>query len=134
MKTTTAAAGALLAALALAGPARADEWDVGSAADGAPTTDHWPLHRSEQAHDLGAQAGAADQDWFLLPAHPLSSYEFLVDGMTGDLQLAGADVSRLTDGGPRVADAAASLEGGGVLSLRWDGPTSAGTVRHWIRV
>jgi hypothetical protein len=134
MKTTTAAAGALLAALALAGGARADEWDVGNDTDGALTTDNVPSHRAEQVHDLAAAAGVADQDWFLLPAHPFSSYEFLVDGMTGDLQLAGADVSRLTDGGTTVADVATALEGGGVLSLRWAGPPSEDVVRHWVRV
>jgi hypothetical protein len=134
MRTTTAA-DALLSALAFAAAARADEWDVGSDADGAPTTDNVPLHRAEQVHDLGVQAGAADQDWFLLPAHPFSSYEFLVDGLTGDLQLSPGDVSRLVDAGTTVADpAAAPLEGGGVLSLRWSGPSSEDVVRHWVRV
>jgi hypothetical protein len=134
MRTTTAAA-ALSATLAFGAAARADEWDVGNDADGAPTTDNVPLHRSEQVHDLGVQAGAADQDWFLLPAHPFSSYEFLVDGLTGDLQLAGADVSRLVDAGTTVADlAAVPLEGGGVLSLRWSGPASEEVVTHWVRV
>ena len=134
MKTTTAAAAALLATLALAGAARADEWDVGNDTDGAPTTDNVPSHRAEQVHDLAAQAGVADQDWFVLPAHPLASYELLVDGMTGDLQLSGADVSRLTDDGTTVADVAVSLEGGGVLSLRWTGLTSEDVQKHWVRV
>jgi hypothetical protein len=134
MKTTTAAAVALVVALGLAGAARADEWDVGNDPDRGPSTDNVPLHRSEQVHDLSASAGVVDQDWFLLPAHSFSSYELLLDGMTGDLQLSGPDVSRLVDDGTTVADAAASLEGGGVLSLRWEGPTSGDRVKHWVRV
>src|SRR5262245_61134592 len=112
MKWTTAAAAALAAVLLPAGRAPADEWDIGADADGAPTTDNVPLHRSEQVHDLAVLAAVADQDWFLLPAHPFSSYEFLVDGLTGDLQLSAADVNRLVDAGTTVADAAVPLEGG----------------------
>jgi hypothetical protein len=70
--------------LALGGPARADEWDLGNDNDDADTTDNALTHGADQRHDLGALPGPlSDQDWYVVTEFPLSSYELVVDGMTG---------------------------------------------------
>lgn len=38
-----------------------------------------------QVHDMEGSAGVADQDWFRVSQKPFSSYEVLVDGLTGGL-------------------------------------------------
>lgn len=85
MKRTNAL---LLAACSLVlGPAGAhahDVWDLTGNDDGNTT-------RSEiapgalQVHDMQGDGGVADQDWFRLSQKPYSSYEVLVDGLTGGL-------------------------------------------------
>jgi hypothetical protein len=128
---------ALLAAagLALASRAAADEWDVGADTDNAFTTDNAPLHGAEQQHDLGAlTGGVADQDWFLVPNQPFSSYEFVVDGMTGDLDLGESSVQRLVLNGTKIVGSALVDELGGVLRLDWLGPTTGAPQQNWVRV
>jgi len=75
-------------ALIGARPAVADVWDSATANDNSVTTTRNDLiHGSEQAHDLGdVVAGVtADDDWFNIVGGPYSSYEAVVDGITGDL-------------------------------------------------
>lgn len=79
---------ALGAAILLGSPARADQWDQGADADNGAGTDNAPFHGSEQVHDLGALPGPApDEDWYIARTHRFSSYEFVLDGLTGDLDL-----------------------------------------------
>jgi hypothetical protein len=61
-----------------------DVWDLTGNDDNAST-------RSEiapgalQVHDMQGDGGVADQDWFRISQKPYSSYEVLVDGLTGGL-------------------------------------------------
>ena len=71
--------------LASSGSAQArDIWDLTGNDNNAST-------RSEiapgalQVHDMEAVAAVADQDWFRVSQKPYSSYEVLVDGLTGGL-------------------------------------------------
>lgn len=123
------------AALAAAWIATADEWDVGVETDNAFTTDNALFHGAEQLHDLGALAGGvADQDWYLVPNGRFSSYQFVVDGQTGTLDLVDASVQRLQLNGTKIVGSALVEEEGGVLSLDWIGPTTGAPVPSWVRV
>jgi len=114
----------------LGAPASADDWDQASDTDNGNGTDNVLLHGTEQTHDLAALPGPVlDEDWFLVPVHPFSSYQFVVDGQTGDLALSSGDVMRVTADG-------AALDSGflvdGVRSLTWmkaQGPSEEQFVR-----
>jgi hypothetical protein len=107
-----------VAATLLGTAARSDDWDLGPDPDVGPATDNALFHGSEQIHDLGVQGSSADQDWYLATARPFSSYQFLADSFTGDLDLTDTALQRL-DPSQVVQQNAAVLEGGGVLSLDW---------------
>lgn len=118
--------------LARVGSAEADEWDVGSNDDIVGTVDNVLFHGARQVHDLGAHGGLADVDLYRIASRPLSSYQFVVDGQTGALDLASDDVQRLDASGTIVAESAAT-DGIGSLTLRWAagniGSPAAGFVR-----
>jgi hypothetical protein len=115
----TSAGIALAAAMGLGGPVAADQWDQANDSDNGPGTDNAPFHGSEQVHDLAALPGPlADQDWYLMTMHEMSSYEFVVDGLTGDMNLVPDDALQLlSTGGTMLASAEA--DGTGVLSMAW---------------
>jgi hypothetical protein len=69
----------------LAATAGADVWDIQQDNDNGIGTDNELIHGSMQVHDLGALAGTADQDWYLLEQKPFSSYEIVVDETSGDI-------------------------------------------------
>jgi len=79
----------LLVGLALAAaPAIADVWDTASESDNDVNTDNELTHGTEQVHDLGVQPGpAADQDWYRVTVPDHASYEVVMDGTTGDLNV-----------------------------------------------
>jgi hypothetical protein len=109
----------LAGALVQGGTGVADDWDEATDADNGNATDNTPAHGAEQVHDLGALPGpVADQDWYRVLVRPLSSYQFVVDGMTGDLDLTASDVQRLDEAGSFVIPSVPS-DAGGVLSLGW---------------
>ena len=127
-------AGLVLGATALAPPAGADEWDEGSDPDRGVSTDNVLFHGSEQMHDLGVQIGfVPDQDWYLVSVRPFSSYQFVVDAFTGDLDLTATGVQRL-NGTQVLQQDAAVLEGGGVLSLSWFRGAGATDETNFVRV
>jgi hypothetical protein len=133
MRTTTTILA--LSALLTAAPARADEWDQGADSDNFPGTSNVLRHGSEQVHDLtGVATPAGDQDWYLVAAHPFSSYEFALDGMTGELAFSSTNVQRFLFGGTSPVQAADVLEAGGVLSMSWLGPAGTTLVQHFVRV
>lgn len=75
-----------LAALLFAAPLHADVWDEDAFdRDDSTATRNELLHGSVQVHDVAAEAGVADQDWYRIAAQPYSSYEVVTDGITGDL-------------------------------------------------
>ena len=134
----TTACLALMAGLALAAGVRADEWDAGTDPDNSFSTDNHIFHGTEQDHDLGAQPGSGgsvpDEDWFVVPTHGFSSYQFVVDGMTGRLDLASQSVDRLLNHGVGVVQTALETDAGGALSLSWIAPSVGVTVPHFVRV
>lgn len=72
---------AALAAVGLAGDARAaDPWEGGSGDDAPGTTVNALGHGSVQTHDLQAQAGVADLDWIRIPQVKGRSYEVRLGG------------------------------------------------------
>jgi hypothetical protein len=78
----------LLRALALSlacTPAFADVWDTAVDTDDNTGTDNTPIHGTIQVHDLGVRPGPVpDQDWYSFEARSFSSYEAIIDGLTGD--------------------------------------------------
>jgi hypothetical protein len=75
-----------LAVSVLASPAAhaRDIWDL-TGNDGSNATRSEIAPGALQVHDLEGVGGIADQDWFRLSQKPYSSYEVLVDGLTGGL-------------------------------------------------
>jgi hypothetical protein len=58
-----------------------DPWDVVASGDDNSGTDNELAHGVVQQHDLQAQGGVADQDWYRIGQKPYSSYEVVVDGL-----------------------------------------------------
>jgi len=76
--------GALALSLACV-PAFADVWDTAVDTDDNIGTDNTPVHGTVQVHDLGVRPGpVADQDFYSFEARAFSSYETIIDGLTGD--------------------------------------------------
>jgi hypothetical protein len=129
--TTKIALGVLLAA-ALAVPVFAiDVWDQATEDDNTTGTDNGLTHGSEQLHDLGAEAAVADQDWFIFSNAARSSYEVLIDGTSGDMNLTGGDVARMSDS-VTVVQNSVQLSGYSA-ALRWQNATGTPET-NWIRV
>jgi hypothetical protein len=75
-------------ALVIAGPATADVWDTAGESDNDSNTDNELMHGSEQVHDMSVQAGPVpDQDWYRITTPAQSSFEVVMDGTTGDLNV-----------------------------------------------
>jgi hypothetical protein len=122
----------MVGAILLGPPGWADDWDLGADPDAGPSTDNALFHGSEQVHDLGIQTALTpDQDWYLMLVRPFSSYQFLADSFTGDLDLTSTGLQRLDSG--QVVQDAAVLEAGGVLALDWINP-GASDVANFVRV
>jgi hypothetical protein len=119
-----------MALLSFGAAARADEWDVGPGTDNSTTsTDNRLFHGVEQVHDLGASGGVADVDFLEVEASARSSYQVVVDGMTGNLDLDPTDVTLVKENGSLVSTAQAS--GSGRITLTWN-PSAGDTV--FVRV
>src|SRR5512145_2896541 len=74
------------AASVMASPAAhaRDIWDL-TGNDGSAATRSEIAPGALQVHDLEGVSGVADQDWFRVSQKPFTSYEVLVDGLTGGL-------------------------------------------------
>jgi hypothetical protein len=113
-----ATAAAVLAILALAAAARTDEWDVGSDPDNGILTDNLLHHGAEQVHDLAALGpGVPDQDWYFIQGHQFSSYQILIEGLTGDLDFGTGDVQILNSLGNVIAHGG-ELSSGRLISVQ----------------
>jgi hypothetical protein len=108
---------ALLAVLA-GRAVHADDWDFVTETDGSASTDNVLFHGSVQVHDLAGLPGV-DQDWYLVVARPLSSYQVVVDSQTHRLGLGAQDVQRLNATGGLVLQDAQLTDANGVLFLAW---------------
>ena len=129
---------AALAGLTLlaAAPARAiDPWDAGTEDDNNPTglfaTDNGLTHGSEQIHDVDFEA-VVDEDWYVFSSAGRSSYEVLVDGTTGDVNLTNDSVSRVASNGSTQLQPSTPLAGFSKV-LRWRS-TIAAAEQQFIRV
>jgi hypothetical protein len=112
----------------------ADEWDVSTNDDNGNTTGNVLFHGSEQLHDLArTPANLPDQDWYNVLSRPFSSYQVVIDGMTGDLDLASNDLQLLLPPGTTTVASALVTDGGGGLRLQWANSTAA-PVAHFVRV
>lgn len=129
--TITLMAMGLLAALP-PGPARADDWEGLIGPDNGSFTRNVPLHGSEQVHDMRLSIVTADEDWYRVVNRPFSSYQMVVDGMTGALDLNPASVQRLNATGGLVLENALVSDAGGVLSLQWQ--QGNGSLHTLVRV
>jgi hypothetical protein len=67
------------------GTTRADVWDTAADSDNTTGTDNVPVHGTIQVHDMSVQPGpATDQDWYTISLPAFTSYEAIIDGLTGD--------------------------------------------------
>lgn len=100
---------------------RADVWDAGAVNDNvAANTRNHLIHGAEQVHDLAAQGGVADQDWYMLTDDPYSSYIVTVDGLTADLNMLGG-VSRRSVADPNTSLGDGFLiQGGRSVAMAWE--------------
>ena len=124
----------LALAVALAGAARADEWDVASVSDDSTTTNNVLFHGSEQVHDLAAAGTFIDEDWYVVATRAWSSYQVVIDGMTGDLDLAAADLQLLDTTGTTVQASAVVGDFGGTLSVVWSNGNAPPAIGQFVRV
>jgi hypothetical protein len=110
---------ALGLALIGARPALADVWDIATNNDNlATTTENDLVHGSDQIHDLGDVAAAADQDWFTVGESANSSYQAVLDGTTGDIS--GVTIARFDATGSTLAQTSIAIGVGYSQSLAWD--------------
>lgn len=121
-------AGALFGLLA-SGPVGADVWDTSGERDNDAFTDNQVSHGTVQTHDLAAVAAVADQDWYRVQTRPFSSYEFVIEGMTGDTTTGGPGnptLERIAGDGVTVLGAGVGMPGQFAYSqtLRWENSTS----------
>ena len=126
-------AAAALAALVTGPSARADVWDQAPQSDNGPGTVNELAQGADQVHDLGALPGpAADEDWFWLVIKPYSSYEVVVDGVSGDLGPP-LQVDRvLADG--TIFGSAAPVGLGFARSMRFHNPNPVAVEDKFLRV
>jgi hypothetical protein len=130
--TKKVAMSVLLAAFVAAGPVSAiDVWDQATEDDNGTGTDNGLTHGTEQVHDLAGEGGVADQDWYIFTSVARSSYEVLIDGTSGDMNLTGSDVARMGDS-VTVLQSSVQLSGYSA-ALRWQNTSGTNDVQ-WIRV
>ena len=125
-------------ALAMAGPARADVWDVQTSNDNTPGgTQNELVHGSDQIHDLGALQGGtvADEDWYRIGQKAFASYEVTVDATSGDIG-AGVTVQRIASDGATVLQTALPVTAGlnYSQSLRFMNATAVPIDDQYVRV
>jgi len=124
---------AVLGVLLAGGPAGADVWDVQTKSDNTSATGNELVHGSDQIHDLGALPGpAADEDWYWLSIKPFSSYEVVVDGVSGDVGPPLLVDRVLADG--TVFGSAVPVGLGFARSMRFHNPNGVVVEDKYIRV
>jgi hypothetical protein len=125
----------------LAGPARsrADVWDINDTDDDGSTSNNEVFHGAVQVHDLAAQGGVADQDWVRVQTQPYSSYEAVLEGLTGRLgngSLPNPLFERMNSDGSLVLGTAQAPPGSPFAyarTLRWENTTATGE-ENYLRV
>lgn len=124
--------------LAVAGPVRADVWDIQEDNDDTINTDNELTHGTVQVHDLGVRPGpVADQDWYVVPQKPHASYEIVIDSVSGDIGNSGWTFDRIALDGVSVLQSGVALVAGSHgynRALRWANAASTVVPRQWVRV
>jgi hypothetical protein len=118
---------------AAVGATVADGQGVGTIADDdAPTLAARELaHGSSLWDDLSAQTGAAGQDAFRLSQSAFSSYEVVLDAVSGDASP--AVLERLAADNVTVLQTGTGT-GGGARSLRWENASGTAVTNQHVRV
>jgi len=123
----------LLLLLTSAGTTRADVWDQQPHSDEGPATGNELVHGADQVHDLGALPGpAVDEDWYRLTIKPYSSYEVVVDGVSGDIGPTLAVDRVIADG--TIFGSAVPVGLGFARSMRFHNPDGVAAEDKWLRV
>jgi hypothetical protein len=111
----------------------ADVYDIQSVNDNAAATTRNELsHGVEQWHDLAVVSGVLDQDWFRVRQQPYSSYEVIVDSVSGDLS--SLRVSRVGPDGVTILQHAVAAGLCYDRSLRFANTTGAAVDGEYIVV
>jgi hypothetical protein len=130
-----AVVGFVLAALGVNAAVKADVWDVASQNDDSSlNANNTVSHGGVQLHDLGVRPGpVADEDWYRALSYGYSSYEVVVDGMTGDVNPpVGISLDRVDSTGA-VLTSSLPILGGAARSVRWENTTDT-PLSDYIRV
>src|SRR4029450_9338345 len=91
-------------------------------------------HGSSQWGDLAADPGpVADVDYFRLAQAPLSSYEVVLDGTSGDIGPL-ARLERLGSDNVTVLQTGTANGTGSSVSLRWENTVGAAVASQHLRV
>jgi hypothetical protein len=123
----------LVVAMSASGLLAADVYDMQSTNDNSSATTRNELgHGVEQWHDLATVGGVTDQDWFRVRQQPYSSYEVVVDSVSGDLNT--LRVSRIAPDGVTVLQQAVAAGFGYDRSLRFANTTAAAVDGEYIVV
>ena len=110
----------LIATLAGLAVVRADQWDVATKSDDGMMSDNELTHGLSQVHDLGVRPGPTpDTDYYPVALEPWTSFEVVVDSLTGDLGLGANSVTRLDQNGAVLQTGAGVSSLGRVRSLAW---------------
>jgi hypothetical protein len=110
----------------------ADVWDVQTANDNTVNTENELIHGTVQVHDLGTLAGLApDEDWYRILQRRESSYEIVVDSLSGDVSP--LTLQRIGSNGTTVLQTAPSAS---IVarSLRWTNTTNTLVNDEYIKV
>jgi uncharacterized repeat protein (TIGR01451 family) len=119
-----------------------DQFDpqLGNNVAGATTaitglTVHELDHGSIESADLAAGPGpTADQDWYRIGQSPRSSYEVVVDAVSGDLGPAGPELRRIDSDGVTVLQNSVLVGGLSSRALAWENPSGARRDDELVRV
>jgi hypothetical protein len=128
--------GVVIASMVLVAPSMADVWDLATANDDSSlNATNTVSHGGVQVHDLGVRPGpVADEDWYRAFSYGYSSYEVVVDGMTGDVNPpVGISLERVDSTGA-VLTSSLPILGGPARSVRWENTTAAPVSDSYIRV
>ncbi len=109
-----------------------DVWDLQTNNDNLRTTTRNGLiHGSEQWHDLAAVGGVGDEDWYPIMPEPYSSYEVVLDALSGDVAFSSTLLVQTSEEGAGLTSADGL--GVGALAVRFENATSA-QLSQYVRV
>lgn len=124
---------AVAAFLAAPAMARADVFDFQTPSDNTTTTENELIHRVDQVHDLAANAGVADADWYRINQKPYSSYEVVIDQTSANVTP--IVLQRIASDGATVLATSTPISTiGASRILRWENATSSTISNQYIKV